>query len=204
MNMKQDIPEEDYIPKEFPMPVRTGRLKLRPPREGDGQALYEAKLETWDMISKWLPWADGMSTPEDDEFMVIEANKKFEERKDLMMFGFDADTGKLLLSTGLHRFNWMTRRFEIGVWVRKSAQNKGYAAEALNALTRYAFDVLGASVVITEIQEGNDSSLNMMKKLGFEYDGVFQKVFKGTQKDFHLFFTTSIDNLPRLSVKWGE
>jgi RimJ/RimL family protein N-acetyltransferase len=192
---------------DLPMPIRTPRLILRNPLPGDGAFLHEAKLETWDMLNRWMPWAKETGTVDDDEIIIREAYARFIKREDMMIFGFEADTGKLVLSSGLHRFDWEVRRFEIGYWVRKSAQGKGYATECANALTRYAFGVLGASAVAIDVAEGNEASMAVVNKLGFEKEGVLRKSNKlpgGEIADHHVWSCLSPDNLPPLDVKWGE
>src|SRR5690606_33393810 len=113
-----------------------------------------------------------LGTIEDDEKVVREAHGKFEKREDLMMMGFARDGGEFIVGTGLHRFDWAVRRFEIGYWVRTGAAGQGYATEAANALARYAFAALGARAVVIEHATGNDASARVIEKLGFEKEGV--------------------------------
>jgi RimJ/RimL family protein N-acetyltransferase len=189
-----------------PVPIVTPRLILRPPQEGDGAALHEAKIESWDHITKWMPWAKTLGTVDDDEAVVREAYAKYIRREDFMMFGFARDTGRFIIGTGLHRFNWETRRFEIGYWVRASEHGKGYATEAANALTRYAFGALEAKAVVIEYADGNDKSRRVIEKLGFEKEGTARMDMvlpDGSQTDRHIYARTTMEGLPGLTVRWG-
>lgn len=90
---------------DLPMPIETDRMILREPRFGDGAALHEAKMETWDMLHRWMPWAKEKSTVLEDEKVMREAHVNFLQRTDLMMVATEKETGRFLGGTGLHRFD---------------------------------------------------------------------------------------------------
>ncbi len=191
---------------DLPLPIITERLMLRAVTPGDGAAMNEAKQETWNLAHKWMLWAKEPSSPEEDEKTVREAYARFILREDMMMAGFDRKTEKPVIYTGLHRFDWGKRTYEIGFWVRKSAQNQGFATEAANALTRYAFDVLQARRVMITHADGNNSSEAVIKKLGYEFEGVMKNetmLPDGRVVDNHIYARVNTNNLPPLTVKWG-
>lgn len=190
---------------DLPMPIETPRLILRPAMTGDGAALNEAKAETFDQLNQWMPWAKEMSTVDEDEITVREAHARFIRREDMMLFAFEKETGRYIAGTGLHRFDWGIRRFEIGYWVRASEQRKGYASEIANALTRYAFIQLQARAVMIGHAAGNDKSRSVIEKLGFALEGVLKNETSlpdGTVADALIYSRTDMDGLPELNVTW--
>ena len=191
---------------DLPLPIETPRLILREPRPGDGAALHGMKLETWEQIHQWMPWATEIGTEDESEANCREAYANFILRKDLRLQGFEKETGRMVIGTGLHRFDWNVRRIEIGYWVRASAQGKGYATESTNALTRYAFEVLRANAVAIDAATENRRSLSVIEKLGFEKEGIEKKSLRtgnGSLFDKYLYSRTSTDGLPDLEVRWG-
>jgi hypothetical protein len=50
---------------DMPMPIMTPRLMIRPVMPGDGAPIHEAKMESWDQLRLWMPWAKERGTPED-------------------------------------------------------------------------------------------------------------------------------------------
>ena len=56
---------------DLPLPIVTERLVIREPRFGDGQAVFDAKAETWDMLHQWMPWAKEPATLETDELNML-------------------------------------------------------------------------------------------------------------------------------------
>lgn len=84
-----------------------------------------------------------------------------------MLIGFEKSSGKAVVFTGLHRPDWDNRIFEIGYWVRSSAQNIGYAQEVTRVLTAHAFNELNANKVVISCADGNKASEIVIKKSGF-------------------------------------
>lgn len=197
---------DKHILIDIPMPIMTPRLILRSAQTGDGQALYDAKVATHDELIKWMPWATKEHSIEDDEATVREAYAKFILREDMMLLGFSRLNGDFVIATGLHRFDWTVRRFEIGYWTHKAYHNQGYATEASNALTRFAFNALSARAVDIQHAEGNDASARVPKKLGFEYEGVNRfatALPDGSVVAKHTYARFNINNLPELEVTWS-
>jgi len=188
------------------MPIITSRLVLRPADPAYAQAMHEAKIETWDMLSRWMPWAEKPGSPEEDEQVLEQARDKFESKEDMMLCAFEKDSERFIGATGLHRFDWRIRRFEIGYWVRKSAQGKGYATEIAGALTRYAFNALEARAVSIDAAVGNDKSIAVIEKLGFEKEGILRQHMHlptGEISDHVYYSRLSPEGLPDLDVSWG-
>lgn len=192
----------------MPMPIVTPRLILQPLQLGDGTEIAAAVDETWEQLSQWMEWAKNrkeITDPVKKEDFVRSQKEKFKIREDMMIKGVERSSGEIVLFTGLHDPNWRIRRFEIGYWVRASAQGKGYATEATNALLRYAFSVLSARVVTIGHSKGNEASRKIIEKLGFTNAGLKpfdHELLDGTLVDSHRYYRTSIDGLPDLDVSW--
>lgn len=59
---------------------------------------------------------------------------------------------------------------ELGYWLLKQYQGKGYAQEAAIKCKEYARDVLRAESLVSYIDPDNVTSINLVKKLGAEYE----------------------------------
>lgn len=194
---------------DMPMPIVTPRLILRPSQHGDGQQIAEAVDETWDQLSQWMDWAKDRKEQTDsikkEAFARIQ-KAKFDMREDMMIRGIERSSGKIVVFTGFHDPDWRIRRFEVGYWVRSSAQGKGYAAEATNALLRYAFHVLSARVISIGHAEGNEGSQKIIEKLGFASSGIKpfdHELPDGSLINSHRYYRTDTNRLPDLDVNWG-
>lgn len=192
---------------DLPMPIETDRLIIREPRFGDGEALHKAKIETWNTLHEWMPWAKEPSTIQDDEIVMREAHIKFLQRTDLMMVAFEKATGNFVGGTGLHRFDWETRFVEIGYWCKQSLQGKGYATEITKALIRFAVDALDAPKVIICHADGNEGSKRVIQKCGFDFEYTIKNqgvLPDGKIVDEHFYSVANADHLRGFNVQWGR
>ncbi len=190
---------------DIPMPIETDRLILRNVLPGDGKAMFEAKVESFQELSKWMAWAKELGTEEDYEIVARENHAQFVLRKDIMIVGFEKASGKFIIGTGLHRMNWDAGYFEIGYYVRTSETGKGYAVESTNALLRYAFSALGAKKIGICHVDGNEASRRVIEKLGFQKTGYIADdgvMNDGKRVGHHWYARYDDKNLPELKVTW--
>lgn len=190
---------------DLPLPIETERLIIREPRAGDGTEIHQAKIESQDLLQKWMPWAKDIGTVDETEEVIRQKQAEFILRTDLMMVAFEKASQHFVGGTGLHRFDWNTRVIEIGYWYRKSAQGKGYATESTKALIRYAFDVLQANKVVIHHADGNEGSKRVIEKSGFEFEYTSIKdtqLPNGEFVDHHSYSLFNADHLRDFNVRW--
>lgn len=194
---------------ELPMPIRTPRLTLRPAMPGDGATVHAAKEESWDDLTPWMSWAKTRGPAEQDEIVVRESYAKFIRREDIMLLAFENATGDFIGGTGLHNPNWKSRQFEIGYWIRKSKQRRGYAFEITNALLRYGFGALSATRMAITHAGRNEASAAVIKKAGFTPEGILRHASLGAMKpdgrgdDLHIYSRLDLHCLDELEVHWS-
>lgn len=168
----------DPILIKVPEEIVTERLLLAAPRAGMGQALAAAVGESIEHLKPWMPWAQLAPTVEDSEAVMRRMQADFILRRDLVYQIYrkseDGRAGRLLGGTGLHRFDWELRRFEIGYWIRSTALGQGYVTEAVQALTRMAFEQLRARRVEIRMDELNLRSRAVAERCGYELEGVLR------------------------------
>ena len=169
----------DNVLIQVPERIETERLLLLAPRAGVGQALNAAICESIDELRPWMPWAQVEPTVEESEAVVRRQLARFIAREDLVFQIYrrnaDSSAGQLLGGTGLHRFDWKVRRFEIGYWIRSSAQGQGYVSEAVRALAAMAFESLKARRVEIRMDSDNLRSRAVAERCGFELEGVLRR-----------------------------
>lgn len=176
---------------DLPDSLEGPRVLLRPYRAGDGLAMFEAVDESRDHLSPWLPWVSGHGSPTDSEATARRCLAQWITREDLTMGMWDRASGRYLGGTGLHRMNWETPSFEIGYWIRKSAEGQGYVTEAVRVLRDFCFDELHAVRLHIRCQRSNVRSAAVPPRVGFELEGVLRNAMKGAdgQPVDHLLFS---------------
>ena len=191
---------------DLPLPLLTPRLRLEPPKIGDGKAINDAVLSNIENIAKWMPWANPPPSAEQSEEYARNAIAEFTQRKILAMLIWDRHTGQLIGSSGLHNIDWDVPRFETGYWLRKESLGQGFAMEAVNALARYAFQGLNAKRLAIHCDKDNHNSRSIPEKLGFDLEGTLRNYFlkPGTNRPRETLVYSRIDlnGLPKLDVQW--
>lgn len=137
-------------------------------RPGDGTSLFRAVQESLGSLEPWMPWVGHHQTAEDSEEVVRRCMARWIERTDLTMGMWRREDGFFLGGTGLHRMDWQTGVFEIGYWIRTSAEGQGYVTEAVRRLAAFAFEELDAQVLRIKCAPGNVRSIAVAERCGFK------------------------------------
>lgn len=139
--------------------LETTRLILRPPAEGDRQALVAA-LDNY-RISRWtcrIPHPYGpadaeafltycLSLPKDDVVLTITRDAHL-----IGVIGIEHD--------------------ELGYWLAEPHWGKGYATEAARAVLGHGFSASRRNKITASYFQGNAASQRVLEKLGFETVGT--------------------------------
>jgi len=159
---------------DFPDHFETERLLMRAPRAGDAPPIHAAIQESLDHLTPWMPWARADETVEELETHLRTMVAKFVLREDLPLMLWRKSDGLYVGGSGLHRMDWSVPRFEIGYWVRASLQGQGYVTEAVNGITRFAFDVLDAERVEILCDTRNERSAAVARRVGYTLEGTLR------------------------------
>ena len=177
-------------PRVLPQPIESERLHIRAPRVEDAAAVLEAIRETHAELRLWMPWAQRIPTLEEERERLAESVRRFEAGEDFPLFAFDRASGEWVAASGLHDPDWNVPRFETGYWVRSSRARRGYATEAVRAITEAAFATLGAARVEIRCHDRNERSWRVAERAGFTLEGVLrseQRHLDGTLRDTRVY-----------------
>jgi RimJ/RimL family protein N-acetyltransferase len=171
-------------PQLFPVPaeIETPRLLLRSFRQSDAPELHEALVDSIAELRThlwFLSWVSEKPTFESAEVRCRKAQAHFLLRTDLAYLALDKISGRLVASAGLHRTDWAVPKTEVGYWVRSGETGKGYATEAVNALTHWALTTLGAKRVELVTDELNTASRAVALRCGFRLEGILHHTMQG-------------------------
>ena len=147
--------------------LRGPRVVVRPYRLEDADALFAAVAESRQHIWPWMPWGDQHQTVDDSRDFILRTQAKWLLREDMTVGFFEASSERYLGGSGLHPRGWDVPDFEIGYWIRASAEGHGYVAETVRLLTDFAFESLGAQRVMIRCDARNTRSAAVAERLGF-------------------------------------
>lgn len=162
------------IPK-FPERFESERLIIRAPQVEDALDAWTAVRNSQAALSEWMPWANETPQLETTEESLRQAVADFITRKDLRLHLFLKENGAFIGSSGLHRIDWSIPKFEIGYWLDTRFEGHGYMTEAVQAITEFAFQELGARRVEIRCDEENVKSRAVAERVGFELEGTLKQ-----------------------------
>jgi RimJ/RimL family protein N-acetyltransferase len=121
-----------------------------------------------------MPWAKNIPTVGESEISIRRSRLQFLERTDLRLLLTLKGTDELVGSSGLHRIDWQSRKFEIGYWVRTSFAKQGYITEAVEAISYFAINELKANRIEIRCDDRNERSARIAERLGFSLEGILR------------------------------
>lgn len=168
------MPHERPILLDIPERFVGERVVARPFSDADAVQVHDAIQESIEHIRPWLPWYDTHGTLDDTREYIRNTVGRWMLREGLEMGIFSRDDGTFLGGIGLHIRSWHIPAFEIGYWVRQSAEGHGYVSEATRLLTTFAFEGLGARRVMIRCDARNTRSAAVPQRLGYVLEGALR------------------------------
>jgi ribosomal-protein-serine acetyltransferase len=194
---------------DFPVPIKTPRLILQPPKVGDGRIVNEAVIESLAELRPFMPWASNAPSINDtEEFVRLAAANWILKNNDepyLPLFIFDKKTNHFVGGTGYHHLDYTVPCLEIGYWLRSSYMRTGIMTEAVNALTQYAFKELQVKRIAITCAIDNIRSRKIPERLGYTLESTAKSnrlTIEGKLSDTLIFTRHNLDELPLLNVAW--
>ena len=188
--------------------IQTPRLILRPVALGDEHSIYRLTEHTSALLKQWMPWAQTISFERTCAFVQrgVEAWQSG-LAEDLPMVMIRQADQAVMGVTGYNSSSDLRQGlYEIGYWCDQAYQGQGYVTESVNALTRYAFDGLGASRVIISMQIDNQKSKAVAERLNFAYVGQKERspaeCLPGQLPKNHVYCMQDTESLPDLHTSW--
>jgi RimJ/RimL family protein N-acetyltransferase len=145
--------------------LRGEKVTLRPARENDAEDFVRwfADME----VTRFLSRRMAITLQQEQEFL-----KKLGESKDDVWWVLEAD-GKAIGATGIHRIDWIDAHGTTGIMIgEKDHWRKGYATEAMQLRTRYAFRELNLHKLLTEVDTDNEASKKALERNGYKAVGI--------------------------------
>jgi RimJ/RimL family protein N-acetyltransferase len=174
------VSDHAYLELRPDYPVRTERLLLRPLtfRDVDALLAYRSRPD----VCRYLPFE-----PMDRQVIVDRLGEQWavtaltDEGQSLTLGVELVETGELVGDVILFWHSRLHRGGELGYVFNPDFAGRGYATEAANAVLRLGFDDLGLHRIIARLDERNEASARMARRLGMRQEArlVHNEIFKG-------------------------
>lgn len=157
-------------------PIRTDRLLLRPVEPDDAEELYA--LSSDPQVTRLQDW-NGPASIEETQAIIESWRQGYADRR-LMAWGVTLRGRRPLIGTvtlmptrgsfeDLPRFP-----LALGYDLKPSFWNRGIASEAVRAALEFSRSFIGPHRVQAEVHPDNTASLKMLRKLGFQEEGLLK------------------------------
>ncbi|AGX44398.1 GNAT family N-acetyltransferase [Clostridium saccharobutylicum] len=148
------------------MIFKTDRLILRPWKEEDAQQLYKyAKDPNVGPIAGWP-----VHTDVENSRQIIRDVLSEDETYAVVLKDDNLPIGSIGLMIGKKSNMALGNdEGEIGYWIGVPYWGQGLIPEAVNELIRHGFEELGLKIIWCGYFEGNEKSLRVQEKCGFQY-----------------------------------
>jgi RimJ/RimL family protein N-acetyltransferase len=149
--------------------IETDRLRLIPIEHRYAGVIF---AEFTEQVGEYL-YVQPTGVFADTRAFIAQSLKALEQKTDLQLVILDKQTGEFFGCTGLHHTDTPTP--EPGIWLKKSAQGKGYGFEVIAALKQWANEHLVYEYLVYPADKENVRSWTIAVRLGGTFDGEFQK-----------------------------
>lgn len=172
------------------------RVLVRPFRVEDAEPLHAAIAASRDHIRPWLPFADAHQSIEETRDWVMRSMARCLLRESINCGVWHQASAEILGGLGVHPHDWSIGAFEIGYWLRASAEGQGYISEAVGLVVDYLLGSLHANRVEIRCDARNVRSASVARRLGFVQEAHLrndQRATDGTLRHTLVFARTPDD-----------
>jgi RimJ/RimL family protein N-acetyltransferase len=158
------------------LPLLRGReVTLRALGSSDVPALYEVFSDP-EVMRYWS--STPLSSIGAAMNLLDEINAGFSARR-LFQWGIvAAETGKVVGTCTLRRFDHAHRRCEIGFALARCRWGRGEASRAVASVIEFAFTVLSLHRIEADVDPRNERSLRLLARLGFKQEGLLRERYQ--------------------------
>lgn len=169
----------------FPETVETSRLQLRRCGPGDVVRLLALVEENRAMLQREFPQMAALYTVEEVEQMIALKDEHWSRCTTFCYLLWHLESGALVGYLQVKNITWEIPAAELGYFIAGRWQRQGFASESIRVLVRIAMQRLGFQRIFVRILPGNQESLALARKLGFQDEGLFRKAYRCGRGQLH-------------------
>lgn len=150
-------------------PIRTARLEIRPFVESDIPALHARRNDP--EVAKWQTWTLPYSAEKAQELVASLLDMDGPATDEWWMAAVTRIEDETVVGDLALHLTWDSRCAEIGYTLAREHWGRGYALEAVAALTEYLFETVGVTRIAGTLHPENLASAMVLERSGFVFEG---------------------------------
>jgi RimJ/RimL family protein N-acetyltransferase len=164
--------------------IKTQRLVIKFWDPIYAKELKAAVDNSLDSLLPWMPWAKNEPQDYSKKIELLRTFRgDFDLNKDFVYGIFDSSEDQVIGGTGLHTMHGPLA-LEIGYWINKEYQSKGFATEAAAALIKAGFELSDIDRIEIRCDVKNIASIKVIEKLGLKEKAVLERIQKDANDKF--------------------
>jgi ribosomal-protein-serine acetyltransferase len=134
------------------------------------QVIFDTIKRDQDYLKTWLPFVEFTQKVE-DTVLFIQSVSDDEPvlQKAIYSIWVKEEFAGLI---GFNEIDWTNKKTELGYWLAEKMQGKGIITLCAQKLINYAFLKLKLNRIQIKVAVGNERSMAIPKRLGFQFEGV--------------------------------
>lgn len=144
------------------------RVRLRPVRDDDLDELVP--LANDEGVARWTdlphPYERGHAAK-----VIALAHEELRLGQSAYLAVCDVDSDELMGMTSLANLDLESKNGEVGIWLGRPYWGNGLAMEAFDLLLEIAYQRLDLTKLFGVVLEGNEASVNLFERFGFQEEG---------------------------------
>jgi ribosomal-protein-serine acetyltransferase len=149
------------------------KTELRSFSDENAEELFAVVKKNYEHLRPFLQWVTPDFSIETAREFIERTNVGFAENKN-PSYGIFYDE-KIVGVIGFVNFSRQNRRIEIGYWIDKDCEGRGFIGKSCKALINYVFDELEINRVEIHCSTENTRSWAIPERLGFTLEGVLRQ-----------------------------
>ena len=180
--------------------VTTERLVLLPPRKADYAEWADLRNRSRAHLEPWEPvWPDDVHSKADWGRRLKAWKEGWRKGRAHVFLIRRISDDRLVGGVSFTNVRgWPANAANIGYWIAAEFEGNGYMREAVEALSRWAFVMLGLWRIEAGTLPGNLRSQNVLTSVGFEKEGYARAYLEiAGQREDHILFALVRQDLQR-------
>ena len=139
------------------------------------EEIYAEVMDTQKLLHPWLPWAKESYSMKDEMYFLKKwCIDRYNKKSGYAYLIRDKKTKQFCGVVDIIRIDEDAKVGEIGYWMAKRAQGKGYMTKAVLLLEKTAFK-MGFNRMEIKNEPQNQKSVNVAQRAGYHLDGVMRQ-----------------------------
>jgi len=151
------------------IPVNS-KLRLESVQLNMAEVIFEAVDQNREFLKTWLPFVEETQhVKHTEEFIKNIVSQRGKKKDEVFAIWYNLQFAGLI---GFKDTDWINRKTELGYWLVPQMQGKGIMTTCVKKLIQIAFTKLGINRIQIKVARGNEKSMAIPRRLGFQFEGA--------------------------------